>query len=72
MDIYTVTVRLIVECLAVAQDTLGNLVYMPENATGPLDSGITLTGSGLRFVEQIAGAATGAGNILCDMFEALF
>jgi hypothetical protein len=72
MDIYTVFVRLVAESLALTNGTLANLVNMPENATGPLDPNITLTTSGLQFVQQVAGAAIGVGNTLCDMFEALF
>jgi hypothetical protein len=72
MDIYTVTVRLIAESLTVINGTLSHLVNMPANASGPLDPNITMTDSGLLFVQRIAGAAVGAANILCDMFEALF
>jgi len=72
MDIYTVIVRLLAESMAVANGTLANLVNMPANATGALDPAITTTTSGTVFVQQIAGAAIGAANILCDMLEALF
>jgi hypothetical protein len=72
MDIYTAITRIIVESLAVASGTLSTLVTLPANATGPLDSNITLTDPGAQFVKDIAVAAIRAGNILCDMFEALF
>jgi hypothetical protein len=72
MDIYTVVVRVIAESLAVANETLNNLVDMPANASGPLDPSITMTDSGLQFIGSVAGAAVGAGQILCDMFQALF
>jgi hypothetical protein len=61
-----------VESLAVANGMLGSIVNMPANAAGPLDANITMTSSGLQFVESVAGAALGAGNILCNMFGALF
>ena len=72
MDIYTAIARITVESLAVANGMLSSLVNMPANTTGPLDPNITLTNSGLQLVERVAGAATGAANILCDMFGALF
>ena len=72
MDIYTAIVRIIVELLAVANGMLSSVVHMPANASGPLDPNITMTSSGLHLVESIAGTAVGAGNILCDMFGALF
>jgi hypothetical protein len=72
MDIYTAITRIIVESLAVANGTLSTLVSLPANASGPLDSNITLTGPGAQFVGDIAVTAIRAGNILCDMFEALF
>ena len=72
MDIYTAIVRLITESLAVQNGILNHLVSLPVNATEPLDPNITLTGSGLQFLEDIAVAATRAGDILCDMFQALF
>jgi len=72
MDIYTAIVRITVESLAVANGMLDSLVNLPANASGPLDPNITMTDSGLQFVESVAGAAVGAGNILCDMFQTLF
>ena len=72
MDIYTAVVRLIAGSLAVQDGILNYLVSLPVNATGPLDPNITLSGSGLQFVEDIAVAATRSGDILCDMFQALF
>ena len=72
LDIYTAIVRIMVESLAVANGMLGSMVNMPANTAGPLDANITMTSSGLQFVESIAGTAVGAGKILCDMFGALF
>jgi hypothetical protein len=72
MDIYTVIARVTVESLAIANGMLGSIVNMPANATGPLDTNITITSSGLQFVDRIAGAAVGAASIMCDMFGALF
>jgi len=72
MDIYTVIVRLAVELLAVENGILNALVSLPTNATGPLDPNATLTGSGLQFVEDIAVAATRAGDMLSDVFRVLF
>jgi hypothetical protein len=72
MDIYTAIARITVQSLALANGMLGSIVNMPANATGPLDPGITVTNSGLQFVESVAGAAVGAANILCDMFGTLF
>jgi hypothetical protein len=72
MDIYTAIARITVESLTIANGMRNHLVNMPANASGPLDGNITMTTTGLQFVEQVAGVAVGAGNILCNMFGALF
>lgn len=72
MDIYTAIGRVIIELLAVTNGTLGHLVNLPANASGPLDANASLTDSGTQFVEQIAAAAIKASDILCNIFEALF
>jgi hypothetical protein len=72
MDVYTAIARIIAESLAVGNGILSHLINMPANASGPLDPNITLTGSGLEFISDIAVAATKASSIMSTTFAALF
>jgi len=72
VDIYTVIARIIMDSLAIANGTLRQMINLPANSSGPLDPNITLTNSGVEFVNHIAAAAAQASSILCDTLEALF
>jgi hypothetical protein len=72
MSIYDLFVNILAQLLALTNATLGNWVNVPANATGPLDSNITLTTCGTDLVEQIGTLAVSLGDILSIIAQSLF
>ena len=72
MDIYTLLTYILAELLGLADRTLDEWVNMPANATGPLDTNITLTTTGISLVGYIGTLATELANIVCTIVQTLF
>jgi len=72
MDIYTLLTYILAELLALTDRTLDEWVNIPSNATGPLDSNVTLTTTGISLVGYIGTLATELANIVCTIVQTLF
>lgn len=59
MTIDEIIIRIALQILEVSHAILNTWVDVPQNATGPMDTNITLTTAGTTLVENIASAANG-------------
>lgn len=65
-------VRMLAEALTIGNAILGAWLNVPDNAAGPLDPSVTLSGSGSDLAGYIASSAFTASNIISVMVDALF
>jgi hypothetical protein len=72
VTIYDAIVRVMAEALALSNAVLAHWVTIPANATGPLDSNITLSATGTDLANYIASSAVHAGDMMCVVLDTLF
>jgi hypothetical protein len=71
VTIYDAILRIMAEGLLLGNAVLSRWVNMPENASGPLDANITLSGNGADLVAYVASSIVHLSDVVCAVVGAL-